>query len=49
MSLIDGFQLYREIIKRDYKPKICFLTAREETEDIKTELSDAVNFIRKPI
>ena len=49
MPLMDGFQFYREIRKRDGKPKICFLTAGEETEDIKTELSDAVYFIRKPI
>ncbi len=49
MSVMDGFQLYREIRKMDNKPKICFLTAGEETEDIKTELSDAVYFIRKPI
>ncbi len=49
MSSMDGFQLYKEIRKRDIKAKICFLTVGEETYDIETELSDAVYFIRKPI
>jgi CheY-like chemotaxis protein len=32
MSKIDGFELYREIKKRDDKVKVCFLTASEYTE-----------------
>ena len=49
MSPIDGFRLYKEIRKNDIKPKVCFLTAGEETYDIKTESSDEIYFIRKPI
>lgn len=48
MSPIDGFQLNKEIRKKDIKPKVCFLTAGEETYDIKTELSEDY-FLRKPI
>jgi two-component system, OmpR family, response regulator ChvI len=32
MPKIDGFELYREIKKRDDKVKVCFLTASEYTE-----------------
>jgi DNA-binding response OmpR family regulator len=28
MPNMDGFQLYDEIKKKDHKPKVCFLTAR---------------------
>jgi DNA-binding response OmpR family regulator len=32
MPKIDGFELYREIKKRDDKVKVCFLTASVYTE-----------------
>ena len=34
MQDINGFQLYREIKKRDIKSKICFLRASENLFDI---------------
>ena len=49
MSDINGFQLYREIRKKDIKSKICFLTASESLFDIAYKFSQVYTFIRKPI
>ena len=49
MPDINGFQLYREIKKRDIKAKICFLTASESIFDIAYKFSPVYTFIRKPI
>jgi DNA-binding response OmpR family regulator len=49
MQDINGFQLYREIKKRDIKSKICFLTASENLFDIAHKFSPVYTFIRKPI
>jgi len=49
MPDINGFQLYREIKKRDIKAKICFLTASESIFDIAYKFSLVYTFIRKPI
>lgn len=51
MPKINGFQLYREIIRKDNNVKVCFLTAfeeyREEFNAAFPELDDD-RFIRKP-
>jgi DNA-binding response OmpR family regulator len=49
MQDINGFQLYREIKKRDIKSKICFLTASENLFDITDEFSSVYTFIKKPV
>ena len=49
MSDINGFQLYREIRKKDIKSKICFLTAGETIFDIAHKFIPVYTFIRKPI
>jgi DNA-binding response OmpR family regulator len=53
MPKMDGFELYREIKKKDNKAKVCFLTASElyYKEFRKKEFSalDGNLFIRKPI
>ena len=49
MPDINGFQLYREIKKRDIKAKVCFLTASETIFDIAYKISPVYTFIRKPI
>ena len=49
MPDMNGFQLYREIKKRDVKAKICFLTASESIFDIAYKFSPVYTFIRKPI
>ncbi len=49
MQDINGFQLYREIRKKDIKSKICFLTASENLFDIAYKFSPVYTFIRKPI
>ena len=51
MPKINGFQLYREILKRDDKVKVRFLTAFEEfREEFKRAFPelDEHRFIRKP-
>ncbi|MGE0243541.1 MAG: response regulator [Nitrososphaeraceae archaeon] len=48
MPDINGFQLYREIEKRDEKVKICFLTASETIIDTSNEFSKVYIF-KKPI
>jgi DNA-binding response OmpR family regulator len=51
MPKINGFQLYREIIRKDSKVRVCFLTAfeeyREEFNKAFPELDDD-RFIKKP-
>ena len=49
MPDMNGFQLYREIRKRDKKVKICFLTASETIFDIAKEFSSVYTIIKKPI
>ncbi len=49
MPDINGFQLYREIRKKDIKTKICFLTASESLFDIAYKFSQVYTFIRKPV
>jgi DNA-binding response OmpR family regulator len=49
MPDINGFQLYREIKKRDIKAKICFLTASESLFDIAYKFTPVYTFIRKPV
>ena len=49
MQDINGFQLYREIKKRDIKSKICFLTASENLFDIIYKFSSVYTFIKKPV
>ena len=49
MPDINGFQLYREIKKRDINAKICFLTASESIFKIAYKFSPVYTFIRKPI
>jgi DNA-binding response OmpR family regulator len=44
----NGFQLYREIRKRDEKVKIFFLTASETILDTSNEFSEIYIF-KKPI
>jgi len=51
MPKINGFQLYREILKRDDKVRVRFLTAFEEfREEFKRAFPDLVErrFIKKP-
>ena len=52
MPKMNGFQLYRELIKLDGKPKFCFLTAfesyREEFRKAFPEL-DNNRFLTKPM
>ena len=48
MPDMNGFQLYREIRKRDEKVKICFLTASETILDTSNEFSEIYIF-KKPI
>lgn len=51
MPKINGFQLYREILRKDNNVRVCFLTAfeeyREEFHEAFPEL-DEDRFIRKP-
>ncbi len=51
MPKINGFQMYREIIRKDNKARVCFLTAfeeyREEFSKAFPELDDG-RFIKKP-
>jgi DNA-binding response OmpR family regulator len=53
MPEMDGFQLYDEIKKKDYKAKVCFLTASElyYEQFRKTEYNaiDKSLFLQKPI
>ncbi len=49
MPDINGFQLYREIRKKDIKAKICFLTASESLFDIAYKFTPVYTFIRKPV
>ena len=53
MPEMNGFELYREIKKKDYNAKICFLTASElyyrEFREKELRSLDRNLFIRKPI
>ncbi|HEX7142816.1 MAG TPA: response regulator [Nitrososphaeraceae archaeon] len=49
MPDINGFQLYREIKRKDINAKICFLTASETIFDTAYKFSPVYTFIRKPI
>ena len=53
MPKMDGFELYREIKKKDNKAKVCFLTASElyykEFREKEFRSLDRNLFIRKPI
>jgi DNA-binding NtrC family response regulator len=49
MPYINGFQLYREIQKRDNKSKMCLMTADETIFDIAYKFTPVYTFIRKPI
>jgi DNA-binding NtrC family response regulator len=46
---MNGFQLYKEIRKRESKAQICFLTASETIPDITKEFSSEYLIIKKPI
>ena len=48
MPDINGFQLCREIRKKDKKAKICFLTASEIVFDTSNEFANYI-LIKKPI
>ena len=48
---INGFQLYREILKKDHNVKVCFMTASDEYYGefrMRFPDLDRTNFIRKP-
>lgn len=49
MPDINGFQLYREIKKRDINAKICFLTGSQSIFDIAHKFTSVYNFITKPV
>jgi DNA-binding response OmpR family regulator len=52
MPKLNGFELYREIKKKDDKAKICFLTAFDVYQDEFQKMFPTVHvncFIRKPI
>ena len=52
MPKLNGFELYREIKKKDEKAKICFLTAFDVYQDEFQKMFPTVHvncFIRKPI
>ena len=49
MPDINGFQIYREIKRKDINAKICFLTASETIFDTAYKFSPVYTFIRKPI
>lgn len=46
---MNGFQLYKEIRKRESKAQICFLTASETIPDITKEFSSEYLIIKKPV
>jgi DNA-binding response OmpR family regulator len=50
--MFNGFQLYREIRKRDKKVKVCFITDGEMYYGVYTDIFNSLDencFIRKPI
>ena len=49
MPYMNGFQLYREIRKKDINSNICLITAGEMIHDIRNNFSPVYNFIKKPI
>jgi two-component system catabolic regulation response regulator CreB/two-component system response regulator ChvI len=51
MPKMDGFELYRQIRKRDVQVKVCFMSAYEVFYEQFGELSknQTIHFIKKPI
>jgi DNA-binding response OmpR family regulator len=52
LPIFNGFQLYREIRKRDKKVKVCFITDGEMYYGVYTDIFNSLDencFIRKPI
>jgi two-component system, OmpR family, response regulator ChvI len=52
MPKMSGFQLYREILKKDSRARVCFITAFEINYDEFRKMFPSINancFIRKPI
>ena len=49
MPDMNGFQLYRELRKKDNNTIICFLTASETIFDISYKFSSMYTIIKKPI
>ena len=49
MPYMNGFQLYREIRKKDINSNICLMTAGETIYDTRNNFSSVYNFIKKPI
>ena len=52
MPKMNGFQLYREILKKDSRARVCFITAIEINYDEFRKMFPSINvkcFIRKPI
>jgi DNA-binding response OmpR family regulator len=52
LPIFNGFQLYREIRKRDKKVKVCFITDGEMYYRVYTDIFNSLDencFIRKPI
>jgi DNA-binding response OmpR family regulator len=49
MPYMNGFQLCRELRKKDIKLNICLITAEEIDYDKEKKFSPVYNFIKKPI
>ncbi|HEX5981865.1 MAG TPA: response regulator, partial [Nitrososphaeraceae archaeon] len=49
MPYMNGFQLFRELRKKDIKLNICLITAEEMDYDKEKKFSPFYNFIKKPI
>jgi CheY-like chemotaxis protein len=49
MPYMNGFQLFRELRKKDIKLNICLITAEEMDYDKEKKFSPVYNFIKKPI
>jgi two-component system, OmpR family, response regulator ChvI len=52
MPNMNGFELYREIIKKDSRARVCFITAFEINYDEFRKMFPSINvncFIKKPI
>jgi two-component system, OmpR family, response regulator ChvI len=49
MPYMNGFELYREIKKKDINSNICLMTAGEMIYDTRNNFSPVYNFIKKPI
>ncbi|MGH9987481.1 MAG: response regulator [Nitrososphaeraceae archaeon] len=52
MSLLDGFQLAQNLVRRDFNVRVCFITAGEINMDAAREVHPLKSigcFIKKPI